>query len=251
MKEYNWQPKQLLREIVLSATYQQDSKVNDEILAKDPANRFFARGPRVRLSAEQVRDQALAVSGILSATMFGKSVMPYQPDGIWRSPYSGASWRQSDGNDQFRRALYTYLRRSSPYPSMMTFDGTSREICLARRLRTNTPLQALTTLNDPVYVECARYFAKRMDKQSGTTLDKIRKGYRLAMAKEISNDKLLILDNLYQKSLQSFRAKPKDALKFLGYCEDNSILPKNIPDLAAKTMVASAILNLDEFITKE
>lgn len=251
MKEYNWQPKQLLREIVLSATYQQDSKVNAEILEKDPANRFFARGARVRLSAEQVRDQALAVSGILSTKMFGKSVMPYQPDGIWRIPYSGASWKKSEGDDQFRRALYTYWRRSSPYPSMITFDGTSREICLARRLRTNTPLQALTTLNDPVYVECARYFAKRMDEQSGTTLDKIKKGYRLAMAKEISNDKLLILNNLYQKSLQSFKAKPKDAMTFLGYCEDNTILPKNIPDLAAKTMVATAILNLDEFITKE
>ena len=251
MKEYHWQPKQLLREIVLSATYQQDSKVNAEILEKDPANRFFARGARVRLSAEQVRDQALAVSGILSTKMFGKSVMPYQPDGIWRIPYSGASWKKSEGDDQFRRALYTYWRRSSPYPSMITFDGTSREICLARRLRTNTPLQALTTLNDPVYVECARYFAKRMDEQSGTTLDKIKKGYRLAMAKEISNDKLLILNNLYQKSIQSFKAKPKDAMTFLGYCEDNTILPKNIPDLAAKTMVATAILNLDEFITKE
>lgn len=251
MKEYNWQPKQLLREMVLSATYQQDSKVNAEVLEKDPTNRFFARGPRVRLSAEQVRDQALAVSGILSTKMFGKSVMPYQPDGIWQIPYSGASWKQSEGDDQFRRALYTYWRRSSPYPSMITFDGTSREICLARRLRTNTPLQALTTLNDPVYVECARYFAKRMDEKSGTSLDKIKNGYRLAMAKEISNDKLLILNNLYQKSLQNFKAKPKDAMIFLGYCEDNTIRPKNIPDLAAKTMVATAILNLDEFITKE
>ncbi|MES2517717.1 MAG: DUF1553 domain-containing protein [Bacteroidota bacterium] len=250
MKEYNWQPKKLLREIVLSATYQQDSKVTPEMLEKDPTNRFFTRGPRVRLSAEQVRDQALFVSGILSNKIYGKSVMPYQPEGIWRIPYSGASWKLSEGDDQFRRALYTYLRRSSPYPSMITFDGTSREICLARRLRTNTPLQALTTLNDPVYVECAKYFAQRMSEEKGTINEQIRKGYQLAMAKEISNDKLLILNNLYQKSYRSFKSKPADAMTFLGYCPDNT-LPKNMPDLAAKMMVATAILNLDEFITKE
>jgi hypothetical protein len=221
------------------------------MLEKDPANRFFARGARVRLSAEQVRDQALSVSGILSHKMFGKSVMPYQPNGIWGAPYSGMSWKQSEGEDQFRRALYTYWRRSSPYPSMMTFDGTSREICLARRLRTNTPLQALTSLNDPVYVECARYFAKRMNREKSDINGQIRKGYLLAMSKEISDDKLLILNNLYQKSLQDFKKKPNEAMVFLGYCQDNSTKPKNMPDLAAKTMVAMTILNLDEFVMKE
>ena len=251
MKEYNWQPKQLLKEIVLSATYQQDSKVTPEMLDKDPANRYFARGARVRLSAEQVRDQALLVSGVLSNKMYGKSVMPYQPEGIWGAPYSGISWKQSEGEDQFRRALYTYWRRSSPYPSMVTFDGTSREVCLARRLRTNTPLQALTSLNDPVYVECARYFAKRMDNEKTNINGQIRRGYLLAMSKEISNDKLLILNELYTKSYQDFKKKPNEAMKFLGYCEDNSIKPKNMPDLAAKTMVAMTILNLDEFVMKE
>jgi mono/diheme cytochrome c family protein len=250
MKEYNWQPKQLLKEIVLSATYQQDSKVTPEMLEKDPANRYFARGARVRLSAEQVRDQALLVSGILSYKMFGKSVMPYQPEGIWNIPYSDLRWKQSEGEDQFRRALYTYWRRSSPYPSMMTFDGTSREVCLARRLRTNTPLQALTSLNDPVYVECARYFAKRMDNEKSDISGQIKKGYLLAMSKEISGDKLLILNQLYQKSYQDFKKKPNEAMKFLGFCSDNT-LPKNMPDLAAKTMVAMAILNLDEVIMKE
>jgi Protein of unknown function (DUF1553)/Protein of unknown function (DUF1549)/Planctomycete cytochrome C len=250
MKEYNWQPKQLLKEIVLSATYQQDSKVTPEMLEKDPANRYFARGARVRLSAEQVRDQALLVSGILSYKMYGKSVMPYQPEGIWNIPYSDLKWRQSEGEDQFRRALYTFWRRSSPYPSMMTFDGTSREVCLARRLRTNTPLQALTSLNDPVYVECARYFAKRMNNEKGDINGQIKKGYLLAMSKEISNDKLLILNDLYKKSLQDFNKKHKEAMKFLGLCPDNT-LPKNMPDLAAKTMVAMTILNLDEFVMKE
>ncbi|MCU0470097.1 MAG: DUF1553 domain-containing protein [Arcicella sp.] len=251
MKEYNWQPKQLLKEIVMSATYQQDSKVTPEMLEKDPANRFFARGPRVRLSAEQVRDQALLVSGLLSYKMYGKSVMPYQPDGIWRIPYSGMTWKLSEGDDQYRRALYTYWRRSSPYPSMMTFDGTSREICLARRLRTNTPLQALTTLNDPVYLECAKNLAKRMDKQNVSDDEQIRKAYQWAMSKDISQDKWLILKDLYRKSLKTFQTKPNDAMKLLGYCPDDNVLPKNIPDLAAKMMVATAILNLDEFIMKE
>ena len=134
---------------------------------------------------------------------------------------------------------------------MMTFDGTSREICLARRLRTNTPLQALTSLNDPVYVECARYFAKRMDNEKTNVLGQIRKAYQIALSKEISKDKLLILNDLYQKSFLNFKQKPNEAMKFLGYCEDNSIKPKNMPDLAAKTMVAMTILNLDEFVMKE
>jgi mono/diheme cytochrome c family protein len=251
MKEYSWQPKRLLREIVLSATYQQDSKANKELLEKDPANRFFARGARIRLSAEQVRDQALLVSGILSYKMYGKSVMPYQTEGIWGAPYSGMSWNLANGEDQFRRALYTYWRRSSPYPSMVTFDGTSREVCLARRLRTNTPLQALTTLNDPVYVECARYFAKRMSQEKADINAQISKGYQWAMSKEISKDKLLILRNLYDKSLKQYTTKPSEAMKFTGYCPDDHNIPKNLPDLAAKTMVATAILNLDEFVMKE
>jgi hypothetical protein len=251
MKEHNWQPKKLLREIVLSSTYQQDSKVNKELMEKDPANRFFARGARVRLSAEQVRDQALLVSGLLSYKMYGKSVMPYQTQGIWGAPYNGMTWDLANGEDQYRRALYTYWRRSSPYPSMMTFDGTSREVCLARRLRTNTPLQALTTLNDPVYVECARYFAKSMNQEQGNINAQISKAYQRAMSKEISQDKLLILRNLYDSSLKQYKAKPTEAMKFTGYCADDNNIPENIPDLAAKTMVATTILNLDEFVMKE
>jgi hypothetical protein len=251
MKEHNWQPKKLLREIILSSTYQQDSKVNKELIEKDPANRFFARGARVRLTAEQVRDQALLVSGLLSYKMYGKSVMPYQTKGIWGAPYSGMSWELANGEDQYRRALYTYWRRSSPYPSMVTFDGTSREVCLARRLRTNTPLQALTTLNDPVYVECARYFAKSMSQEKGDINAQISKAYQRAMGKEISKDKLLILRNLYDNSLKQYQAKPNEAMKFTGYCADDHNLPKDIPDLAAKTMVATTILNLDEFVMKE
>jgi hypothetical protein len=158
MNEYNWSVKKLVRLIVTSATYQQDSKITPELLKKDPNNKFYARGSRVRLSAEQVRDQALFISGLLSDKMYGPSVYPYQPDGIWLSPWNGAQWVQSKDEDQYRRALYTYWKRSAAYPSMLTFDGVSREICTVRRIRTNTPLQALATLNESAFIDIARHF---------------------------------------------------------------------------------------------
>ena len=132
---------------------------------RDPQNRLLARGPRVRLEAEMVRDQALAVSGLLSPKIGGPSVMPPMPDGIWNSPYSGDRWSTSAGEDRYRRGLYTFWKRTNPYPSFMSFDAPSREICVVRRSRTNTPLQALTVLNDPVYVEAAQALARRMVQQ--------------------------------------------------------------------------------------
>ena len=138
-----WSQKALIRTIVLSATYRQSSAVTPELAERDPYNRLFARGPRVRMEAEMVRDVALAASGLLSAKMFGPSVFPLQPDGIWNMPYSSDKWTTSTGEDRYRRSLYTFWRRTSPYPSFMTFDATSRELCTVRRVRTNTPLQAL------------------------------------------------------------------------------------------------------------
>ena len=162
METDHWSVKKLLKKIVMSATYRQQSSASPEVIAKDPYNKLLARGPRVRLSAEAVHDQALAVSGLLSAKMYGPSVMPVQPAGIWQSPYDGETWKQSTGEDAHRRALYTYWKRTAPYPSMVTFDSPSREFCQLRRLRTNTPLQALVTLNDPVYVEAAQNLADYM-----------------------------------------------------------------------------------------
>ena len=158
MHDYKWSLKKLMKEMVMSATYRQDSKATDEDLQKDPFNKYYARGPRTRLSAEQIRDQALSVSGVLSRKMYGPSVMPYQPGGIWLSPWNGSTWDKSTGEDQYRRGIYTYWKRTAPYPSMMSFDGASREVCTARRIRTNTPLQALVTLNDSVYIEASRLF---------------------------------------------------------------------------------------------
>ncbi len=155
MYVYHWDLKKLIKEIALSAVYRQDSKLNKEAKEKDPTNKWYARGPRVRLSAEEIRDQALMVSGLMSEKMYGPGVMPFQPEGIWNSPWNGSYWKTSEQGDQYRRSLYTYWKRSAPYPSMLSFDATSREVCTARRIRTNSPLQALTTLNDSVFIEVA------------------------------------------------------------------------------------------------
>lgn len=254
MNEYRWSMKKLLREIVLSATYRQDSKALPELLEKDPYNRLLARGPRVRLSAEQVRDQALAISGLLSTKMYGRSVMPYQPDGVWQSPYNGNKWSQHYGEDGYRRALYTYWKRTSPYPSMMMFDGASREVCMARRIRSNTPLQALVTLNDPAFVEAAKQLAVRMETEASASPEaQIKYGYQLAMAHDLNSPKMAVLRKLYDSSLGHYRKHPADAMQLLDLCpdDDTRYRPKNIPHRAALLTVANTILNLDEFITKE
>lgn len=246
MNDYNWSLKKLVKEIVMSATYQQDSKVSEKVLEKDPFNKLYARGPRVRLSAEQVRDQALAVSGLLSDKMYGKSVMPYQPDRIWLSPYDGATWQISEGQDRHRRAIYTYWKRTSPYPSMISFDGVAREVCLARRIRTNTPLQALTTLNDYAFIEMARNFAARMQKEGGNNLrDQITKGYEIALHQPINKEKLDALEKLYNQALQQYKTDKQQACEMIG--DDNR---EYNPEKAAMVLVANAMLNLDDVITK-
>lgn len=244
MNEYNWDLKKLMKEIVLSATYRQDSKLNKEATEKDPFNKYYARGPRVRLSAEQIRDQALSLSGLLCEKMYGPGVFPYQPDGIWMSPWNGAYWKKSDSCDQYRRALYTYWKRSAPYPSMITFDETSREVCTARRIRTNTPLQSLTTLNDSSYIETAQYFAYRMQVLGGNDVKKqIGKGYELAMYKPPSPEKIWVLEKLYNNALQRFRA---DEIKMKAMAGNK----KQDAATAALVVVAGAMMNLDEFITR-
>lgn len=239
-----WSVKKALRRIVLSATYRQRSDASPERIATDPANKLLARGPRVRLSSEQVRDQALAVSGLLSQKMFGPSVMPVQPDGIWQSPYDGASWKVSDATDRYRRALYVYWKRTAPYPSMVTFDSPSREFCQVRRLRTNTPLQALVTLNDPVYVEAARNLADCMREAGQTPEAQIQAGFRRVMLRNLAPRRLAILAKLYRNTLLEYRIHPEESQKLLSFDRPN-------PELAAMTVTANTMLNLDEVITKE
>ncbi|NNV57126.1 DUF1553 domain-containing protein [Limnovirga soli] len=246
MHQDKWSTKNLIKTMVLSATYQQDSKITPEAQQKDPTNKLYARYPRTRLSAEQIRDQALCISGVISNKMFGPSVFPYQPQGIWLSPWNGAEWEQSIGEDQYRRALYTYWKRSAAYPSMLTFDGVSREVCTVRRIRTNTPLQALTTLNDEAYFDIARHFAYRMQREAGNSATaQIQKGFQLATSHDIDKASLDALLQLYNKS---FAQLSKDQDKI---CAITGGMNKHTDAAtAALTIVANAILNLDAVITK-
>jgi hypothetical protein len=245
METNRWSIKKTLKQLVLSAAYRQSSAVTPEKLAKDPYNKWFSRGARVRLSAEQVRDQMLAVSGLLSRKMYGRSVMPLQPDNIWLSPYDGAKWQISAGEDRYRRALSIYWKRTAPYPSMVTFDTPSREFCQVRRIRTNTPLQALVTLNDPVYLEVAHCFSENISAQYHQPQQQIQEAYRRLTYQAISSKRLKVLTNLYQKSLAEYRKDPASAKKLLANNGDAT------PELAALTVTANAMLNLDEVVTKE
>ncbi len=242
---YRWSLKDLIREIMLSRTYQQSSAVTAQHLATDPQNRFLSRMNRVRLSGEQLRDQALAVSGALNPEMFGPPVMPYQPEGIWSSPYDGKKWILSEGGQQYRRAIYTFWKRTSPYPSMITFDATGREVCTSRRIRTNTPLQALATLNDSAYLDLARQLALRVWKGPERAQESIREAYSLATGIAGSEAKLAAFDRLFGESLKQFTEKPEEAMLAGAGLQD-----EHPAAFAALCLVASAILNLDDVITK-
>ena len=245
--QYHWSVKKLLRELVLSATYRQSSVMSPVLRNKDSQNRLLARGPRVRLTSEQVRDQALSVSGLLTPTMYGPPVMPPQPDGVWQVIRNVMKWKVAEGPDRYRRAIYTFWRKSSPYPSFTTFDSPSRELCVSRRVRTNTPLQALVTLNDPVYWEAAQALASRMQRASGGDPTRaIRAGGRLLLGAPLSDVKQKLLVQYYQQSLKHYQKNPT------AVCE--SITLKTMtpsPELAALTVTANVILNLDEAVTKE
>jgi len=225
-KEHKWSVKSLLKEIVMSRTYRQSSAVSQDLLEKDQYNFLLARGPRHRLSAENIRDQALAVSGLLNRKVFGPSVKPYQPEGVWNVIRHVDRWQTAEEGDQHRRGLYTFWRRVSPYPSMLTFDVPSREVCVSRRIRTNTPLQALVTMNDPVFVEASEALAKRMMKEGGKGCEEqIKYGYKLAMMKEPDDLRLKEMLDLYEAS-------------------------KEIGEFESMALVANVILNLDEVIMK-
>jgi hypothetical protein len=244
--ELDWSIKSLLKEIVMSAAYRQSAEVSDEALAKDPYNRLLSRGVRIRLSAEQIRDQALAVSGLLSKKMYGPSVMPPQPDGIWQAVYSSQQWQISEGEDRYRRGLYTYWRRTSPYPSMISFDTPSREFCVTRRIRTNTPLQALITLNDPVYIEAAQHLAQKMIEEGGEQLeDRLTYGYQLVLIKEPNQSTLTVLKGLYEDTFADYQDDSRNAVELVGDSEQAT------PELAAYMVVANAMMNLDGFVMKE
>ena len=307
-----WSMKAIDRLIVTSATYRQASRVTPELVERDPRNRLLARGPRARVEAEMIRDIALAASGLLSRKIGGASVFPSQPEGIWTQNYSSDKWSTSAGEDRHRRGLYTFWRRTSPYPAFMSFDAPSREFCSVRRSRTNTPLQALTTLNDPAFIECAQALAGRMlneappttatagptgaaDEATGANRAKgevsaaearAAYGFRLCLARQPKPAELHPLVALYQRELEHYRRDMPAAAALAGIVapaagsvapatgivapaagsvaanagggepasDNNTVKTREhgaAAELAAWTVVANVLLNLDATITKE
>lgn len=238
-KHHGWHLKPFLKELVLSAAYGQQNKAGTEIAKRDPRNKLLSHGPRTRLTAEMVRDQNLLVSGLLSRKQFGPPVFPPQPEGVWRSVYNGSQWKTSTGEDRYRRGLYTYWKRTSAYPSFITFDMSSRDICTARRISTNTPLQALVTLNDPAYLEMAQALAKRCI-ASGADLKAQLKFVHEQLLLTTPNEKTLAtLSSLHADSVVQFQKDPA-AMKLLGAS----------PEEAAMVIVANTLMNTDVALSK-
>ena len=246
-----WDTKALIKLIVSSAAYRQSSSVSEQLAMRDPFNRLLARGPRIRHTAESVRDQALFASGLLSTKMYGPPVQPPKPNFGLSAAFGGTTdWQPSPGADKYRRALYTKVRRNAPYPSMTTFDAPERTYCNVRRIRTNTPLQALVTLNDPVYVEAAQALARRVMKEDGDTSARMRYAFRLVLTRPPTDTEVKRLVELFEKVREKYlkdtNAATAMATKPLGE------LPKgvNAVDAAAWTVVGNVLLNLDETLAK-
>ena len=249
--ESGWDTRDLLKMIVTSAIYRQSSKVTPEAAAADLDNRWLARGPRVRLSAEMVRDQALQVAGLLSTKMYGPPVKPPQPNlGLTAAFGSSTDWQTSMGEDRYRRGIYTTWRRSNPYPSMATFDAPNREVCTLRRNQTNTPLQALVTLNDPVYVEAAQALARTMLQHDGAVKDQIADGFKRCLLREPSESELSALVILFNGMHQELASQPDNAAKLA--TDPLGALPAGMDPVnaAAMTVVCNVLLNLDEMFLK-
>ncbi len=246
-----WNMKEFVTLLVSSAAYRQSSQVSRELADRDPENRLLARGPRFRLSAEMVRDQALAVSGLLSPRMYGPSVKPPRPSlGLNAAFGSGLDWQTSSGEDKFRRGIYTEWRRSAPYPSMATFDAPNREVCTIRRNSTNTPLQALVTLNDPVYVETAQALARRMVAGAKTPREQVTLGFRLCLARPPQEKEVARLVALFEETRSEYAAKPEQAKQMATVPLGAAPAGVDLADLAAWTVVSNVLLNLDEVLMK-
>ena len=250
--ENGWDIKHLLKTIMLSATYQQSSKQDPELLVRDPENVLLARAPRLRLPAEAIRDQALDIAGLLTAETGGPSVKPYQPDGLWKELSNWDAYQNDHGDNLYRRSLYTFWKRTLGPPAMLAFDSADRESCVVLEVRTNTPIQALNLMNDVTYSEASRLFAERMMRDGGEQADeRLAYGFELATARRPAESESEVLLRGLRRYEDRYRTTPADADKLLAqgeYPRDESL---NAPELAAYTAVASMILNLDETITRE
>ena len=253
--ESGWDIKQLLKTIMMSQTYQQDSSITPDSFARDPLNRFLARGPRLRLDAETIRDVSLSVSGLLNSKVGGPSVFPYHPQGLWlevnNRPGFSSSYKQDAGDKLYRRSVYTFWKRTVPPPSMAVFDAPTREYCQVRRSRTNTPLQAFVLLHDPQFIEAARALAQRMLVEGGKTPEEqIRFGFESAVGRQPTEQELRLLRQTYAERLAVYSESPQKAKRLLSV--GDSPRDTNLPVVkhAAMTSVARLLMNLSEFITK-
>jgi len=252
-----WDIRAMQRLIVTSAAYRQSSKASPTLIERDPENRLLARGPRLRLPAEMIRDTALAASGLLNGQIGGPGVFPYQPKGLWEEMafgdgFSAQEYRQSAGKDLYRRSMYTFWKRTVPPASLAVFDAPDREKCLARRAVTNTPLQALALMNDPTYIEAARALAERALREGGKdATSRIAYAFRLATARKPAEQETRVLRDLLIKQFAYYRRDKAAALALLRVGESQWDAKLDVAEIAAWTTVASAILNLDETITKE
>jgi uncharacterized protein DUF1553/uncharacterized protein DUF1549/cytochrome c len=243
--DLHWDMKALLRELVTSATYRQSAKAASVLVERDPRNRLLARGPQQRLTAEMVRDQALMASGLLSDTMGGLPVMPPQPQGVWNSVYNDSKWVDATGPNRYRRAIYTYIKRTSGYPSFLTFDASEHDVSLARRIPTNTPLQALVTLNDPVYQEASEALALRMMKERDGLDGRLEYGARLVLSRDPTEGELATLRRLYEEATSA-----PSSPRIVKVAVSASAKGGSGKELAALTAVASVLFNLDAALTR-
>jgi hypothetical protein len=247
--------KAMTRLIVTSATYRQDSKVTPEKLKQDPQNRLLARGPRFRMPGEILRDQALYMSGLLVNKMGGPSVRPYMPAGVWdeTSVYGDLrNYKNDTGEDLYRKSIYTIWKRTAAPPTMLLFDAPNRETCLVRRGRTNTPLQALALLNEVTYVEAARKLGERMIVEGGNdTSSRLKHGFRLTLSREPSARELEIMRQGVERDTQRFLRDIPGAEKLIALGEAKAKVGLIPAELAAFTLAANVLLNLDECVTRE
>jgi hypothetical protein len=245
-----WSLKRLTRTMVMSAAYRQAARVSTTKQSIDPENLLISRGPRYRLTAEQIRDQALAISGLLSRKVGGPSVMPPQPEGVWQVVYSDDRWLASTGEDRYRRGLYTFWRRTSPYPSAMALDAPSREVCTIRRISTNTPIAAFALLNDPVYIEAAQALARLIVSQGHDVPSRIAYAFERTLARPPALDERKFLMRLYESEFEHYQRDADAAMKMASSELGRPEAGADVAELAAWTVVANVLLNLDETLSK-
>jgi hypothetical protein len=246
-----WDVKAIQKTIVLSATYRQASQVTPDLLQRDPENRLLARGPRVRLGPDRIRDQALAAAGLLVERIGGPSVKPYQPPGLWQELAGGTGYKEDSGDGLYRRSLYTFWRRTVAPPFMVNFDSPNRETCTVNETRTNTPLQALNLMNDEAFLEASRKLAERVLREGGPTAgDRIDYAYRLTLARGATEAEKQIVGAALKRFETRYAEDPKAADALVAYGKSPRDRSLVVPQLAAYTAVANIILNLDETVNK-